>query len=127
MMGMIMLYTHARQILFCGIGLLAVSILIGWLGVFILHRGVLPHKKLIMYSGWVVAGIGCVVYILGWWLIMSNGLLPDGPRSDMVCRVLLILPLAVVMGIVYATKVTAKKREVYKIVINTIYVLELIV
>lgn len=80
-----------------------------------------------MYSGWVVAGIGCLVYILGWWIILSNRLVPDAPGDRMDRKGILMLVLAVVMGIVYAVREYKQKQDDYKIVANTSYVLALFV
>ena len=121
---MIMLYTQSQQVLFCGLGVFVVSILVGWLGVFILHRGVLADRRPTMYVGWVIAGIGCLVYVFGWWMIMSNDLVP----SDLVgLRGMRVLVLAVVLGIVYAVREYKQKQDDYKIVANTSYVLALFV
>lgn len=123
-MGMITLYTHDQQILFCGLGVIVVSILVGWLGVFILHRGVLSDRRPVMYSGWVVAGIGCLVYVLGWWILLSNNIVPDSWVSR---RGIQWLVLPVVLGIVYAAREYSKKHDYYKTVLNTAYVLALFV
>ncbi len=126
-MGMITLYTQAQQMLFCGLGVFLASLIVGFLGVCILHRGVLSDKRVVMYSGWVITGVGCILYVVGWWIILSNRLVPDGPGSVMDHRAMLMLPFAVVMGIVYAAREYARKHDDYKKVVNTAYVLALFV
>lgn len=123
-MGMIILYTHAQQMLFCVLGVFVVSILVGCLGVFILHRGVLSDRRPTMYVGWVVAGIGCLVYIFGWLMILSNRLIPDGPGNIPDRKGMLLLVCAVVLGINYAVRKYKQKQGDNKIVVKTSYVLE---
>lgn len=121
---MITLYTHTQQILFSGLGVILASILIGWLGVYIVHRGVLTGRQTFMYSGWVVAGIGCLVYILGWWIILSNHLVPHNVFER---RHILFLNIFGVIGIIYAAREYEKKHDYPKIVVNTSYVLAFLV